>query len=162
MAIKAAFLDRDGVINKKPPDDPSSDRYWVTSVEEFAFNPGIFPLLARLAKEEFQFIVITNQRGIALGRMTEADLEAIHVYMRAELARRGITLLDILFCPHDKGECACRKPQPGMLYQAAAKYDIDIKRSILVSDSADDVEMGKDFGIGLSILIRPNHPEAFF
>lgn len=156
--LKIAFIDRDGVINQKPFEDGQVTNY-VTDVSLFRFNPDIFEVLIRLQKKGFQFIVITNQRGIARGLMSEDDLVDIHRHMLAGFKERGIDILDIFFCPHDKGECNCRKPLPGMLLSAAEKYNINLPESILISDRMHDVEMGEKFGIGKNIYIESDKLE---
>jgi D-glycero-D-manno-heptose 1,7-bisphosphate phosphatase len=145
---KIVFLDRDGVINKK-----AAPHQYVTRVEDFKFNPRIFELLANFKKSGYEFIVITNQRGISRKMLTEADLKKIHDFMLSEFAKKGISILDIFYCPHGEGECDCRKPKPGLLKMACEKYDIDLKNSILISDSPEDVIMGEKFGVGKNYLV---------
>ena len=77
--------------------------------------------------------------------------------MKDEFRKHGIGILDIFYCPHSSGVCDCRKPKDGMLRQACAKYDIDIKNSMLVSDSREDVTMGELFGIGKNIFIESDN-----
>lgn len=152
--MKVVFLDRDGVINKK-----AADHHYITRKEDFILNPGIFDVCKKLKGKGFRFIVITNQRGIARGLYTENDLHSIHAYMKDELEKRGVPLLDIFFCPHDINACDCRKPQDGMLRQALGLYPIDTERSLLVSDSLEDIEMGKKFGIGRNIFVSSDQPQ---
>ncbi len=153
---KIAFLDRDGVINRS-----AAAHEYITSVETFVFNPGIFAVLQRLQADGFEFIVVTNQRGIARGLYTEEDLARIHEYMQSGLAEHNIKLLDIFHCPHAGGDCECRKPNDGMLREAALKYPIDISRSILIGDSDTDIAAGEKFGLQNCHLIPSNQPEAF-
>ncbi len=154
---KIAFLDRDGVVNLRR-DDP----YYVTNTDQFVFNEGIFRVLTKLVEDGFEFIVVTNQRAIARGLLTEDALFHIHEHMKEKLRERGIEILDIFFCPHGHDECACGKPSPGMLHKATEKYDINLAESILISDSKKDVEMGEQFGIGKNIFVEENKPEQFF
>src|SRR5664279_3200557 len=131
---EAAFLDRDGVINKKAPDDG-----YITRWEDFEFLPGVADAIALLNRAGFLVIVITNQRGIARGLFSLADLTRIHVNMSEKLAVSGAHLDAIYFCPHDKDPpCACRKPAPGMLLAAAAEHNIDLKKSWMIGDSDSD------------------------
>ena len=148
---KIAFVDRDGVINKKAP-----PHQYITKAEDFHFNDGVFELLADLISHGFELIIITNQRGIARQMLTEQDLDAIHTFMRDKLKQRGIELLDIFYCPHEKDSCNCRKPRPGMLEQACAKYPVDLANSILISDSPEEIAMGKNFGVGHNYLAPSN------
>ena len=152
-AKKIAFLDRDGVINKKAP-----DHQYITKTSDFKFNRGIFSLLRYLKKEGYEFIVITNQRGIAKKILSEKTLAAIHGFMVNELKKRNIKILDIFYCPHDLDACDCRKPKPGLFNQACSKYPIDIKKSIILSDSQEDVIMGRKFGLGKSSLVETDKP----
>jgi D-glycero-D-manno-heptose 1,7-bisphosphate phosphatase len=102
-------------------------------------------------------VVVTNQRGIALGRMSERDLEAIHVRLAAELARDGATVDAIYHCSHDRGVCTCRKPAPGLFH--AARRDcpqIDFRESAVIGDSLSDVEPG--VALGMTTVLA--HPDA--
>ena len=146
---KIAFLDRDGVINRK-----ALPQEYITKVSDFVFNDGIFELFSNLEKQGYECIIITNQRGIARKKLSEIDLHSIHAFMLEELARRNITVLDVFYCPHDLNSCECRKPAAGMLIKAHEKYQIDTANSILISDSPEDVIMGEKFGIGTNYLIQ--------
>jgi D-glycero-D-manno-heptose 1,7-bisphosphate phosphatase len=143
------FLDRDGVINRRLPGD------YVRSWEQFRFLRGARSGLRLLREAGFLLIVFTNQRGIARGLMTEEDLAAIHRRMRAELERAGAPLDAIYHCPHglDAG-CDCRKPRPGMLHQAIARFGVDPARSWVVGDTPADLEAGLAVGIP-GILVVP-------
>ncbi len=152
---KIAFLDRDGVINKKAP-----EHEYITSTTDFIFNEGIFDVLKTLQKDGFEFIVLTNQRGISRGILTEEKLDEIHQHMVLTLIDKDIKILDIFYCPHASDSCDCRKPKPGMLQKACAKYPVDITRSILISDTIEDVEMGTTFGLQ-SYLVQSDNPETF-
>jgi D-glycero-D-manno-heptose 1,7-bisphosphate phosphatase len=104
--------------------------------------------LARMSSAGLTLIVITNQRGIALGRMTVQDLEAIHLQMRADLARVGGRLDAIYYCPHDKNQCDCRKPGIGLFQQAMRDFpQIDAANSVVIGDSLSDIEAGRKLGM---------------
>ncbi len=135
---QAIFIDRDGVVNRRLVGD------YVKRWEEFVFLPGIFDVLPEIHARGFLAILITNQRGIARGLMTEDDLAAIHSAMQGELMDRSGHQFDaIYYCPHDRDAgCNCRKPQPGMLLNAAADLSIDLSRSWMIGDSESDVEAG--------------------
>lgn len=92
-------------------------------------------------------IVVTNQRGIGLGLMTEADLAVIHTNMLAELNRQGARIHDILHCPHLANSCDCRKPKPGMIYYARDKWAIDIPGSLMIGDSDSDEALAAACGM---------------
>ncbi len=150
---KIVFFDRDGVINKR-----QADHRYITSVHEFIFNNNIFEVFKYFAKKNYKFIIITNQRAISRGLLTEEKLHKIHDYMLSELKKNHIEILDIFFCPHGYDECNCRKPMPGMLESAMKKYNIDLENSILISDEMDDIRMGENFKIGRNLLIKRDSP----
>jgi D-glycero-D-manno-heptose 1,7-bisphosphate phosphatase len=139
---KAAFLDRDGVINRKAPEG-----HYVTRWEDFEFLPHVAEGIGLLERAGFSVIVVSNQRGVAKGLLTVAELESIHQRMRQQLADADAHLTAIYYCPHDSGPfCACRKPAPGMLFQAAREHRIDLPSSWMVGDSDIDMEAGKAAG----------------
>ena len=141
MNKKTIFLDRDGVINRKIDDD------YVKSWDEFEFLPDAIEALKILTENDFRLIVVTNQRGIARGLMTEADLHEVHSHMLAELKKYGATIAGIFHCPHDKDQCDCRKPLPGLFLQATQKFpDIDFTKAIMIGDSLSDIEAGNALG----------------
>lgn len=150
---KILFLDRDGVINKNAP-----EHEYIIKVKDFVFNPGIFKLLKKYQNQEFEIIVITNQRGVASKKLSQITLDKIHQKMLSCLAKKRIKILDILVCPHENNVCSCRKPKPGLLKQAIKKYQINLNQSVLVSDTEKDVLMGKKFGIKKSYLVKRDHP----
>jgi D-glycero-D-manno-heptose 1,7-bisphosphate phosphatase len=136
------FLDRDGVINRKPPEGDYVERW-----EQFEFLPGAIAALAALSSAGIRTIVVTNQRGVALCRMTMADVDEIHRRMQAELAAHGAECAAVLVCPHDKGTCDCRKPGLGLFLQAQALMpEIEMSRSVVIGDSATDLLAGYRLG----------------
>lgn len=140
---KAVFLDRDGVINRKAP----TEKDYVTRWEEMEILPGVANAIVRLNRAGFLVIVVTNQRAVAKGLITTAQLESIHHRMCQHLAREGARIVAVYYCPHElEPPCACRKPQTGMLLQAARTHNIDLASSWMVGDSAMDVEAGKRAG----------------
>lgn len=148
---KAVFLDRDGVINVRLP----GDRY-VTRWEEFSFHEGVAEALRLLAAAGYLLVVVTNQRGIGRGLMTEGDLEEIHRRMRLVLAREGVALDAVLHCPHDIAEgCRCRKPAPGMFEEAMRLLPIVRSGSLVVGDSETDLEAGRAAGVEGILIIPP-------
>jgi len=136
----AIFLDRDGVIN--------TDKVgYVESWDEFHFCPGALAAIRQLTEAGWEIYVITNQSGIAKGLYSKQRLMDIHWRMLLEIRRAGGRVLGIQFCPHtDEDECLCRKPRPGMLLKAAAKWGIDLEHSYLVGDSARDIQAGAAVG----------------
>src|SRR5215472_15185309 len=115
---RAAFLDRDGTLNRKLPDDQ-----YVTRWEQIQFLPGVANAIALLNRAGFLVIVVSNQRCIAKGLIRENELEAIHRRMCGEMVLQGATISDVYYCPHDnQPPCSCRKPAPGMLLDAARTH----------------------------------------
>jgi D-glycero-D-manno-heptose 1,7-bisphosphate phosphatase len=145
----AVFLDRDGVINRKPPEGD-----YITRWEDMELLPGVVEGIALLNQANFCVIVITNQRCVAKGLISVAGLEEIHRRMTETLARSGATVDGIYYCPHDlEASCACRKPAPGMLLEAARSRGIDLLSSWMVGDSDIDVEAGRKAGCK-TVLLR--------
>ena len=145
---RCLFLDRDGVINAAPPEGE-----YIRSWDEVRLLPEAVAWIRLFKAAGFLAIVITNQRGIALGRMTEDELEALHARMRAELAAQGARLDDIFYCPHAEGVCDCRKPLPGMVIEAQRKWDIDLDASLLIGDGERDRRLAERCGIPF-VLVR--------
>lgn len=140
---RTAFLDRDGTINESPPEGE-----YVTSPGEVRLLPGAAEAIRLLNEHPAKVVVITNQRGIALGKMTEADLTAVNDRLEAELARSGARLDGIVHCPHESGTCDCRKPATGMFERAAREIEgVEIEGGAMVGDTARDVEAGRRLGI---------------
>jgi histidinol-phosphate phosphatase family protein len=142
------ILDRDGVLNRRP----DRARY-VTSAEEFTWLPGALEALRVLNQAGYRVLVVTNQAGIARGEMTAADLEEVHARMRSEAAEAGGEVERVYHCPHgwDEG-CECRKPAPGMLFQAQRDFDLDLTRTPFIGDDERDREAAEAAGCP-SILV---------
>ena len=142
MSRRAVFLDRDGVINGSPPAGS-----YVRSWDEFEFLQPIFNWVRLFNALDLLVIVVTNQRGVARGQVTQAALEEMHRRMLAAFGRRGCRIDDVYVCPHEDGTCDCRKPRPGMIMAAQQKWDIDLPRSLLIGDSACDQILAKACGL---------------
>ena len=129
------FLDRDGVLNAKAPEGS-----YVTSAAEFHWLPGAIEALAALTRHGVRLIVVTNQRGVARGVMTQGDLAAVHERMHDELAAAGVRLLGIYSCTHDHGSCDCRKPAIGLFTRALEEHpDVKLAESAVVGDGMSDM-----------------------
>ena len=158
MSRRAAFIDRDGVLNE--------ERAFVHRIEDFAFVPGAIEALQALQAADYLLVVITNQSGIARGLYSEADYTALTAHMRERLQAVGVTLDAVEYCPHladapverYRRDCDCRKPKPGMLTRAIQALDIDAPASFLVGDRLSDVEAGRAAGIGCCFLVRTGYP----
>ena len=139
---RAAFLDRDGTLNRKLPDDQ-----YVTRWEQVQFLPGVAKAIALLNRAGFLVIVVSNQRCVAKGLIPEEDLEAIHRRMCEELAAGGARVDGVYYCPHEEQpRCSCRKPAPGMLFAATRTHRIDLAASWMIGDSEADVQAGRSAG----------------
>ncbi|MDJ0811443.1 MAG: D-glycero-beta-D-manno-heptose 1,7-bisphosphate 7-phosphatase [Desulfobacterales bacterium] len=146
--LQAVFLDRDGVINRDSPD-------YVTAWEDFEFLPGSLSAIAALSAAAIDVIIVTNQSALARGLMTPNTLADIHRCLTSAVAERGGRIRAILHCPHHPDDlCGCRKPAPGMILQAQARFGLDLKRSVMIGDRATDVACGRQAGCGGTILVR--------
>ena len=142
MKRRAVFLDRDGVINEKAP-----PHEYIRDWSEFRFLPNIADWVRIFNALDFLVIVVTNQRGIARGLMTRDAVNEIHRNMIEELAARGARIDAVFVCPHEEGVCDCRKPKPGMVVQAVAKWNIDLGASLLIGDSDHDEALAAACGM---------------
>lgn len=139
---RAAFLDRDGVINQKAPEDG-----YILRWEEFHLLPDVAEAISLLNHAGLLVVVVTNQRAVSRGLITVEGLEEIHRKMRDELASAGARIDAIYYCPHGSDDsCACRKPAPGMLRSAAREHGIDLASSWMVGDTDSDIVAGRSAG----------------
>jgi D-glycero-D-manno-heptose 1,7-bisphosphate phosphatase len=130
---RAVFLDRDGVLNASLV--RAGKPYAPRTLAEFRLLPGVPEALARLRAAGFLNVVVTNQPDVSSGKARREDVEAIHAFLLKEL---GIDAIKVCYHTDNEG-CACRKPKPGMLLEAARELDIDLARSFLVGDRWRDV-----------------------
>ena len=136
----AIFLDRDGVINENSEDH-------VKSWDEFQFIPHAIRTIRELTETGLPIFVVTNQGAINRGMMSVDDLNDIHTRMLAAITEGGGKITKVYFCPHTPQEkCTCRKPEPGMLLQAAEEYNIDLSKSFMVGDAWTDMAAGREAG----------------
>ena len=142
--MKAAFLDRDGVLNHRIPGDT-----YVTTPDELEILPHVAEAAQRLRAAGYLLVVVTNQRGVARGLVSADDLEAIHEKLRGHFHAAGAPLAAIYVCPHERDEvgCACRKPKPGLLLRAAEELDLDLSASLLIGDSPSDLAAARAAGV---------------
>jgi len=147
--LRTLFLDRDGVLNEKMPEG----RY-VTSWEEFHLLPGVAEVIGRLNCAGLRVVVVSNQRGIALGLYASVDVEAIQSALQKFLKEHKAHVDGFYFCPHDKGQCNCRKPLSGLFEQAVAEFpEITAETSAMIGDSYSDIEFGRRLGM-LTVFIE--------
>jgi D,D-heptose 1,7-bisphosphate phosphatase len=156
---RAVFLDRDGTINKA--------NSFITGVDEFFLIEGTAEAVKIINNSGYLAIVITNQPVIARGECSLEELDSIHQKMESELGKSGAYLDDIFFCPHhpDKGfpgerpeykiDCECRKPKPGMILEAAKKYNIALHDSWMVGDDKRDILAGRAAGCKTVLISDP-------
>ena len=150
---KAVFLDRDGTINKYVG--------FLRDINDFELIDGVADAIKKINQSGYLAIVVTNQPVIARGEVSQEELREIHNKMETLLGQEGAYLDDIFYCPHhpDKGfegerpeykiECECRKPKPGMIVEAAKKYNIDLSESFMVGDGVNDIRAGEAAGCKL-------------
>jgi len=146
------FLDRDGVINKRPPND------YVKSWDEFEFLPGVLEALKILTLKFSKIIVITNQQGIGKNVMTTENLQIIHDNLIKEVSEKEGRIDAIYFCPDMATKAVnCRKPDINMAKQAKRDFpDIDFSISIMAGDMLSDIQFGKNAGMK-TIFISTNN-----
>ena len=147
---KAIFLDRDGTINKYVG--------FLRNIEQFELLSGVYEAIRKINQSGYLAVVVTNQPVIARGEVTYTELQEIHNKMETILGKDGAYLDGIYFCPHhpDKGfkgevkelkiNCNCRKPNPGLLLQAASDFNINLEQSWMIGDGKNDIQAGKNAG----------------
>ncbi|MBS1904231.1 MAG: HAD-IIIA family hydrolase [Bacteroidetes bacterium] len=146
---RAVFFDRDGVVNTRILGG------YVTKWGEFEWMPDVGATLQQIKDLGYLAIIITNQRGVGIGKMTGADLDAIHERMQTELMREfGVRFDDIISCTDATNDSVRRKPAPTMLFEARDKWGIDLARSYFVGDSPSDIEAGHRAGTKTVFLLN--------
>ena len=151
---KAVFLDRDGTLNVRPP-----RAQYVRTPEEFVWLEGAIEAVSLLKEKGFLLYLISNQPGIARGEMSLDDLKRVNGKMERDLAAAGVRLDGIYFCPHgwDEG-CECRKPRPGMLFQAAREHSLDLPHDcVLFGDDERDIQAA-DAARVPGVLVSEDYP----
>ena len=154
--MKAAFLDRDGVINY--------DYGYVYKLKDFRFCKGIFKGLKILMELDFNLIIVTNQSGIARGLFTEEEYKETTNFMLDRLKDNNIKITKIYHCPHHPSfpenqfsDCSCRKPKPGLFLKASKEHNIEMHKSIAIGDSERDLIAARSAGIKKRFLIRKDN-----
>lgn len=144
---RAVFLDRDGTL--------TVEGEWLTRHADLVLIPGAAAALARLSARGWKLVLVTNQSAIARGLITPAQLDEIHAQLQQHLAAQGARLDGIYSCPHHptaglgayKVECACRKPKPGLVLQAARELGLELAQCWMIGDAARDLEAGWAAGV---------------
>ncbi len=162
---KAIFLDRDGTLNEMVYDETHGLMDSPRRPGQVRMIPGAGAILAEAHKAGFHISVVTNQPGIAKGTLTVEELEAVNAELARQLAREGGGWDDLWFCPHHPkgdpenpnqwvGECACRKPKPGLLLESARQNKLDLMLSWMVGDGLNDVQAGHAAGCQTILITR--------
>jgi D-glycero-D-manno-heptose 1,7-bisphosphate phosphatase len=156
---RAVFLDRDGVINRAFIRDGKP--YAPTTIEEFELLPSVTKAIAALKNAGFRVIIVTNQPDVGAGKIQRETVEAMHAQIRRECE-----IDDIRTCYHTEADgCACRKPKPGLLVDAARDWGIDLRRSYMVGDRWRDIGAGQAAGCRTVWIdcgydeMKPEHPD---
>ena len=150
---RCVFFDRDGVANESP--GPGYVEKW----EDFHLQPGFVAAALVAQARGYAVAIATNQRGVARGLMTRQALDDIHAAMTVLLREKGIELLGIFCCTHERNTCTCRKPQPGLLLEAARQFNLDLSACWMVGDKETDVEAGRRAGCR-TILVSSGAPRT--
>lgn len=134
MSIKALFLDRDDTILKDPG-------YNISTIEIIS---ECIPVLLAAQEKNYMLVVISNQSGIGRGYFSSEDVIRFHERMSQDFLRRGVAINHFYFCPHKpEDHCACRKPQTGLIDQAAKELDIDLTHSLMIGDRDTDRKLAE-------------------
>lgn len=137
--VQFVFLDRDGVINRKLPEGE-----YVARWSDVEILPGAEAAIAALHRSGRRVLVVSNQRGVALGYYTREDVEKLQTQLQHHLAAHGAHIDAFYYCPHDKDECDCRKPGTGMFRQAFRDFpEASAANSIVIGDSISDIEAAR-------------------
>jgi D-glycero-D-manno-heptose 1,7-bisphosphate phosphatase len=152
-AVPALFVDRDGTVIEDPGyiDDPDKVR----------LIAGAAATLRRFHDAGFALILVTNQSGIGRGYYAWPDYEAVAARLRAYLAAEGVAFDAELACAHSpEARCDWRKPEPGMILDAATRLDLDLGRSLLAGDKLSDLKAGAAAGIPRLVHVGTGHGNA--
>jgi histidinol-phosphate phosphatase family protein len=151
-AQRAVFLDRDGVVTVEGGE-------YVTHPDDLRLLPGAAEAIARLTAAGWPVFLFTNQAGVGRGYLTLETLEAIHARLRAEIEAAGGHLTAIYACPHAPEDgCDCRKPKPGLLFQAVAEHGLDLSASYVVGDSPRDIAAAHAAGCRPLLVLTGHTP----
>ena len=143
---KALFLDRDGIIN--------IDHGYVYKVEDFEFTEGIFDLLRLFLSKGYLLFIVTNQSGIGRAYYNEEDFQKLTTWMLDEFKKENIHIVSVHHCNHAPEEnCACRKPQTGMVNEILSQHEIDLDHSWLIGDKQSDIDLAHNANIAHTIAM---------
>ena len=158
--VKAIFLDRDGVVNELVyfPDRGIIDSPFIAG--QFHLCPGVPEAVKKFQRAGYKVIIISNQPGIAKGHMTLQDFQQIGNMMKTQLCKEDAFLDGEYYCLHHpeakieryRADCACRKPKPGLIFNAARDLDIDVAESWYIGDNLTDMQAGRDAGCRILLI----------
>lgn len=147
---KAVFLDRDGTLNFDPG--------YISDPAQFELFPGVAEALKKLQVEGYLLIVVSNQSGVARGKITHDQLHRIHEKLDQLLAVEGVTIHHYALCFHHPDvDCECRKPKTKLIVETAIRYSIDLSQSFMIGDKLSDLECGRGAGVAGSFLVGTGH-----
>ena len=154
MVKSAVFIDRDGVINEEVD--------YLCKADETRIIPGCAEAIRQIHRAGALAVVVTNQSGIARKMYAVEDMMSVHARIQKLLLEQGAecAIDAFYFCPHHKeftGDCCCRKPEPGMLLQAAKALNIDLAASIMIGDRISDLRAGRAAGCARSVLVKTGY-----
>jgi len=150
---KAAFIDRDGTINKEVE--------YLSNPAEFELIPGVIDGMKALTAAGYELVVVTNQPGIGLGYYSAGDLFRVNAKLLKAAGDAGVPIRKIYFCPHTKlDNCSCRKPSAGMLLRARDELGIDLSQSIMIGDTEADIGAGKAAGCKTVLVLSGKTKES--
>ena len=149
---KVVFLDRDGTIIE--------DKIYLNDPNDIHYLPNVFESLKKMRDAGFDFVIVTNQSGVARGIVDPKNIQEIHRRIRNEFNKIGVDILDFFYAPYlPVTNHYLRKPNPGMLFEAAQKYKIKLEESWMVGDRMTDVEAGHRAGTKTALLGNLEPPE---
>ena len=152
--MRYALLDRDGTI--------IVEKSYLKSINDLELLPRSAEGLRKLAAQGFGLIIITNQSGIGRGLMSVQDVKAIHAELLHRLAREGVQIAGIYYCPHTPHQnCECRKPRTELGHRAARDHGFNPRESIVIGDKASDIEFGRALGAARTILVKTGYGKQF-
>lgn len=131
---KAAFFDRDGTLIK--------DVSYLSDIKQVEILPGVIDFCLDLQKKDYKLFVVTNQSGVARRYFDEDFVKRTHEYLGKLFLSYGVLFEKFYYCPHLNQNCSCRKPEPGMLFDAAREFDIDLSCSLMFGDKPSDIQAG--------------------
>ena len=157
---KAIFLDRDGTLIE--------EKHYLNNPKDIILEKNVLPALKQLHLKGFLLFIVTNQSGIARGFFSEESFKETHQHLIKQLLSEGVPITATFYCPHHPSEgnapyvqaCSCRKPQPGLLYQAKEQYDFDFESSVMIGDKSVDIGAGKNAGL-TSILVQSGYGTSY-